>query len=124
MPRHWLKNQAEELMGTPFDCQPLWCHCLRQRPRNFTSRREMSMSKTLSRYALLALALMSAGAQAGTTQSNLVIKKLQPEGNGILIGFATLPTDCTTSYKGGHAFLGTSIKDFDSLYLVLSTAMV
>jgi len=84
----------------------------------------MSMSKTLSRYALLALALMSAGAQAGTTQSNLVIKKLQPEGNGILIGFATLPTDCTTSYKGGHAFLGTSIKDFDSLYLVLSTAMV
>jgi len=82
------------------------------------------MSKKLSSCALLALALMSAGAQAGTTQSNLVINKVQPEGNGILIGFTTLPTDCTMSFKGGHAFLGTAIKDFDSLYLILSTAMV
>jgi hypothetical protein len=84
----------------------------------------MSMSKKLSSCAMLALALMSAGAHAGTTQANLVINKLQPEGNGILIGFTTLPTDCATSYKGGHAFLGTSVKDFDSLYLILSTAMV
>ena len=82
------------------------------------------MSKKLPSCALLALALMSAGAQAGTTQSNLVINKLQPEGNGILIGFTVQPTDCAMSYKGGHAFLGTSVKDFDSLYLILSTAKV
>lgn len=82
------------------------------------------MSKKLSSCALMALALMSAGAQAGTTQANLVVSKLQPEGNGVLVTFTTLPADCTTSYKGGHAFLGTSVKDFDSLYLVLSTAMV
>jgi hypothetical protein len=82
------------------------------------------MTRKLSSCALVALALVSAGAQAGTTQSNLVINKLQPEGNGILIGFTVQPTDCATSYKGGHAFLATSIKDFDSLYLILTTAKV
>lgn len=82
------------------------------------------MSKKRSSCALLALALMSAGAQAGTTQANLVINKLQPEGSGILVGFTTMPSDCSSSYKGGHAFLATSVKDFDSLYLILTTAKV
>lgn len=82
------------------------------------------MSKKLLSSALLALALMSAGVHAGTIQSNLVVNKIQPEGNGILIGFTVRPTDCAVSYKGGYAFLGTSVKDFDSLYLILTTALV
>lgn len=81
------------------------------------------LKKRLS-FGLLVLALMSAGVHAGTTQSSLVINKIQPEGNGILIGFTVRPTDCATSYKGGYAYLGTSVKDFDSLYLILSTALV
>jgi hypothetical protein len=83
----------------------------------------MYMSKKLSR-ALMALVLTSAAAQAGTVQANLIVNKVQPEGNGILVGFTVQPTDCIGSYKGGHAFLGTSVKDFDSLYLILSTALV
>jgi hypothetical protein len=82
------------------------------------------MLKRLSSRGLLLLALISAGVQAGTTQSNLIINKLQPEGTGILVGFTVQPTDCATNYKGGHAWLGTGIKDFDSLYLVLTTAQV
>jgi hypothetical protein len=82
------------------------------------------MSKKLSICGSLLLALLGAGAHAGTTQSSLVINKIQPEGNGILVGFTVRPTDCTTSYKSGHAYLGTSVKDFDSLYLILSTALI
>ena len=82
------------------------------------------MLKHLLSGGVLLLALVSAGAQAGTVQSNLVINLIQPEGSGILIGFTVRPTDCATAYKGGHAFLGTSIKDFDSLYLTLTTAKV
>lgn len=82
------------------------------------------MYSRLARRGLLALALASAGAHAGTMQSNLVINKVQPEGNGILIGFTVRPTDCATAYKGGHAYLGTGIKDFDNLYLIVSTAQV
>lgn len=82
------------------------------------------MFARLSRCSLLALALVGAGAQAGTMQSNLVINKVQPEGNGILVGFTVRPADCATAYKGGHAYLGTGIKDFDNLYLIVSTAQV
>jgi hypothetical protein len=82
------------------------------------------MLKHLARGGLLALALVSAGVHAGTMQSNLVISKLSPEGSGILVTFTTQPTDCATNYKGAHAYLGTGIKDFDLLYMVLSTAQV
>jgi hypothetical protein len=82
------------------------------------------MLKHLSSCGVLLLALLSAGAQAGTTQSNLVINLVQPEGSGVLIGFTVRPTDCTTAYKGAHAYLGTTIKDFDALYLMLTTAKV
>jgi hypothetical protein len=82
------------------------------------------MLKHLSSCGVLLLALLSAGAYAGTSQSNLVINTVQPEGAGILVGFTVRPTDCATAYKGAYAYLGTSIKDFDSLYLVLTTAQV
>src|SRR5688572_22479076 len=82
------------------------------------------MLKHLLSCSVLLLALVSAGAQAGTTQANLVINLVQPEGTGVLIGFTVRPTDCATAYKGGHAYLGTGIKDFDSLYLTLTTAQV
>jgi hypothetical protein len=82
------------------------------------------MLKHLLSCGVLLLAFLSTGAQAGTTQSNLVINLLQPEGAGILVGFTVRPTDCTMAYKGGHAYLGTGIKDFDSLYLALTTAKV
>ena len=82
------------------------------------------MLKRLSSCGLLLLALVSSGVQAGTTQSNLIINLVQPEGTGILIGFTVRPTDCATSYKSGHAYLGTGVKDFDVIYLTASTAKV
>ncbi|HEX5055635.1 MAG TPA: hypothetical protein VFX02_03970 [Gammaproteobacteria bacterium] len=82
------------------------------------------MFRRLACGGLLALALVSAGAHAGTMQSNLVISKVTPEGSGILVTFTTQPVDCATNYKGAHAYLGTSIKGFDMLYLVVTTAQV
>src|SRR5688572_12421439 len=83
------------------------------------------MLTRLSRCGVLALALLSAGAQAAErTQSGLIVSKVSPEGTGVLVTFTVRPTDCTTAYKGGHAYLGTSLKDFDTLYLTLTTAQV
>lgn len=86
--------------------------------------RKLSMFRRIVNGSLLVFALGIVSAHAGITQSNLVINKIVPQAGGLLIGFTAQPADCTTSYMGGHAFLATTIKDFDTLYTLVATAQV
>lgn len=83
------------------------------------------MFRHLSICGLLLFTLLSADAQAADrTQSLLIVNSVIPEGAGVRIGFTVRPNDCTTSYKGSYAFLAASVKDFDLLYLAVTTAEI
>lgn len=83
------------------------------------------MFRHLSICGLLLFTLLSADAQAADrTQSFLIVNSVIPEGAGVRIGFTVRPSDCTTSYKGSYAFLASSVKDFDLLYLAVTTAEI
>ena len=83
------------------------------------------MFRHLSICGLLLFTFLSADAHAADrTQGGLIVNSVIPEGAGVRIGFTVRPTDCTTSYKSSYAYLAASVKDFDLLYLAVTTAEI
>lgn len=57
--------------------------------------------------------LLASSVSLAASQSNLVVNTVTPGNDGILVGFSSQPSACSSSYQSHHGFISKNHKHFD-----------